>query len=431
MIPVFDNDPKAVMPESEAAPHLNDALPVTNRTLGKEKALVCIELKKPPLDPVFEEEMKEFRLALLLSKVKTVLEKSHQNDPACNISGSKDDNGKEIEDDVEVEEADAEDERVNEDEDSNDDESTKNESPNEGNNGDEDDDGENNDDENDDKRDDDEENEKKKDDDQNDDIDDDDDDDENSDYDSESPIIGNTELIPDRSPTPHSSPPKDTPPRDPSPSVSPPTNSQNVANPASDGKMEASPRDGKMEASPRDGKLETSPREHQVILEHRNALRKLMSVHPEQGYNFESLDPENIMQKMLNTVHQAELIHQQLSKLSNSPCADAKKGKRKEMMMMRTKTEIDHHLAQMNLEGIMKEEPRDMKKEEAQDPHRDPRDMMKKETRDLHPQHLGIDNSPLQDPNNTLSDLVNPSNPIQSSYFVEKRIERTRISAKG
>ncbi|XP_019178151.1 PREDICTED: glutamic acid-rich protein-like [Ipomoea nil] len=41
--------------------------------------------------------MKEMRLALLRSKVKTDLEKSHQNDPNCNVNGSKDENGREIE----------------------------------------------------------------------------------------------------------------------------------------------------------------------------------------------------------------------------------------------------------------------------------------------------------------------------------------------
>ncbi|XP_019159686.1 PREDICTED: glutamic acid-rich protein-like [Ipomoea nil] len=49
---------------------------VTHRTLGKEKAPICIELNKPPLDPAFVEEMKEFR-------------------------GLKDDEGKEIEHDDE------------------------------------------------------------------------------------------------------------------------------------------------------------------------------------------------------------------------------------------------------------------------------------------------------------------------------------------
>ncbi|XP_019167335.1 PREDICTED: pheromone-processing carboxypeptidase KEX1-like [Ipomoea nil] len=83
---------------------------VTNRTLGKDKAPLCIELNKPPLDPAFVEEMKELRYAMLLSKIKTDLEKSHQNDPNCKVSGSKDENGKEINDESEEEKEDEEDE---------------------------------------------------------------------------------------------------------------------------------------------------------------------------------------------------------------------------------------------------------------------------------------------------------------------------------
>ncbi|XP_019191040.1 PREDICTED: nuclear polyadenylated RNA-binding protein 3-like [Ipomoea nil] len=40
--------------------------------------------------------MKELRYALLLSKIKTELERTHQNDPGCNVSGLKDDEGREI-----------------------------------------------------------------------------------------------------------------------------------------------------------------------------------------------------------------------------------------------------------------------------------------------------------------------------------------------
>ncbi|XP_019196141.1 PREDICTED: pheromone-processing carboxypeptidase KEX1-like [Ipomoea nil] len=72
---------------------------MTNRTLGKDKAPLCIELNKPPLDPAVEEELKQLRYALLLSKIKTSLEKDHQNDPNCNVSGSKDEHGREIKDD--------------------------------------------------------------------------------------------------------------------------------------------------------------------------------------------------------------------------------------------------------------------------------------------------------------------------------------------
>ncbi|XP_019179193.1 PREDICTED: uncharacterized protein LOC109174410 [Ipomoea nil] len=251
---------------------------VTNRTLGKDKTPICIELSKPPLDPIFEEEMKEFRYALLLSKVKMELERTHQNGPACNVSESKDDEGKEIADV-------AEDERTN--------------AENESNSGDD------KNDENDEEVDADEENdEKKDDDDENDDDDsgDDDDDDDNLGYDSESPIIGNTEYIPDRSPAPRSSPPKDNSPRDSSHSMPPPRYSEAIANQV---------RDDKMEASPRDGKLEASPRELPFVFEHRSSLRKPMLIYPKRGPTLEQLDPENIMHQILNTVRQAELIYQQ------------------------------------------------------------------------------------------------------------------------
>ncbi|XP_019166794.1 PREDICTED: glutamic acid-rich protein-like [Ipomoea nil] len=107
---------------------------MTNRTLGKDKAPICIELKKPPLDPAVEEEMKQLRYALLLSKIKTTLEKEHQNDPNCNTSGSKDELGREIEedesnedeenednDDKDVEDADDEHDDDDDDDDNNDD----------------------------------------------------------------------------------------------------------------------------------------------------------------------------------------------------------------------------------------------------------------------------------------------------------------------
>ncbi|XP_019179050.1 PREDICTED: 101 kDa malaria antigen-like [Ipomoea nil] len=72
---------------------------MSNRTLGRDKAPICIELNKPPLDPALEEEMKQLRYAMLLSKIKTTLEKEHQNDPNCNVSSTKDEHGREIEED--------------------------------------------------------------------------------------------------------------------------------------------------------------------------------------------------------------------------------------------------------------------------------------------------------------------------------------------
>ncbi|XP_019157763.1 PREDICTED: serine/threonine-protein kinase rio2-like [Ipomoea nil] len=78
--------------------------------------------------------MKELRYAMLLSKIKTALEKLHQNDPNCEVSGSKDENGKEIsdesdrekedEDDAATDDADADDE--NDDDDDADDDDNQN-----------------------------------------------------------------------------------------------------------------------------------------------------------------------------------------------------------------------------------------------------------------------------------------------------------------
>ncbi|XP_019164635.1 PREDICTED: SAGA-associated factor 73-like [Ipomoea nil] len=74
--------------------------------------------------------MKQLRYALLLSKVKTSLEKEHRNDPNCNVSGSKDEHGREIEEDESNEEdednddddvEDADDEHDDDDDDDNDD----------------------------------------------------------------------------------------------------------------------------------------------------------------------------------------------------------------------------------------------------------------------------------------------------------------------
>ncbi|XP_019171003.1 PREDICTED: protein starmaker-like [Ipomoea nil] len=231
--------------------------------------------------------MKEFRYALLLSKVKTKLEKTHQNDPACNVSGFKDDEGKEIAD---------EDGRLTTEHDTSEDNSEADESPN----NDENDDGydKNDEDANDEDNDDEEESNNEEDDDMKDDDDEhddddsgnDDDDDGNLGYNSESPIIGNTEYVPDRSPAPRSSPPKDNSAHDPSHSMPPPRQSEAVANQA---------RDDKMEASPGDESLETSPPE--MPFEHRSSLQKRMLLFPERSPTLDHLDPENIMHQMLNT----------------------------------------------------------------------------------------------------------------------------------
>ncbi|XP_019169571.1 PREDICTED: pheromone-processing carboxypeptidase KEX1-like [Ipomoea nil] len=107
---------------------------VTNRTLGKDKAPLCIELNKPPLDPAFEAEMKELRYAMLLLTIKTDLEKSHQNDPNCEVSASKDENGKEITDESEDEEdADTNDAEDADDEDDDDDDADDDDNQNGGN----------------------------------------------------------------------------------------------------------------------------------------------------------------------------------------------------------------------------------------------------------------------------------------------------------
>ncbi|XP_019155256.1 PREDICTED: uncharacterized protein LOC109152136 [Ipomoea nil] len=254
---------------------------VTHRTLGKEKVPICIELNKPPLDPAFVEEMKEFRYALLLSKVKTELERTHQNDPTCNVSGLKDDEGREI---------DHEDERVSENE-SGDANSDSNENADEDKVTDENSENEENDEDDDDKSgdeqdgshvddgDDDDDEGKADNNTHDDDSDDDDNDDGNSDYDSESPIIGNTEDIPERSPAPRSSPPKEDLTRELPLAMLPP-----LANTARDDNMDASPRDENREASPHA---------------------------PDQAPGMDYLSPEHIMHQMLNTVFTAELIHKQ------------------------------------------------------------------------------------------------------------------------
>ncbi|XP_019171358.1 PREDICTED: uncharacterized protein LOC109166915 [Ipomoea nil] len=221
---------------------------VTHRTLGKEKAPICIELNKPPLDPAFVEETKEFRYALLLSKVKTELERTHQNDPACNVSGLKDDEGKEIEhedertSETESREANS-DSDENADEDKGTDENPEIEEDDEDDNeksGDEQDDSHG-----DDGDDDDDEGKADNNNLGDDDSDDDDNDDGDSDYDSESPIIGNTEDIPERSHVPSSSPPKEDPTHELPLAMLPP-----LPDIARDNNMDASQRDENREASP-------------------------------------------------------------------------------------------------------------------------------------------------------------------------------------
>ncbi|XP_019153496.1 PREDICTED: protein starmaker-like [Ipomoea nil] len=63
---------------------------ITNRSLGKDKAPVCINIVKPSFDdPAFEAEMKNLKDAMRLSKIKTELEKLYKNDPHCSVSGTK------------------------------------------------------------------------------------------------------------------------------------------------------------------------------------------------------------------------------------------------------------------------------------------------------------------------------------------------------
>ncbi|XP_019188801.1 PREDICTED: glutamic acid-rich protein-like [Ipomoea nil] len=167
---------------------------VTHRTLGNEKAPICIELNKPPLDPAFVEEMKELRYALLQSKIKTEREQTHQNNLACNVSGLKDEEGRDI--DPEDEDNDknsnsgehaAEDKDTDEDPENQEDDEADDDKSDDAQDDSHRDDG------------DDDDNDEGKDDNHNhdDDSDDgDDDDDGNSDYDNESPIIGNTEDLP-------------------------------------------------------------------------------------------------------------------------------------------------------------------------------------------------------------------------------------------
>ncbi|XP_019177728.1 PREDICTED: acidic repeat-containing protein-like [Ipomoea nil] len=302
---------------------------VTHRTLGKDKAPICIELNKSPLDPAFEEEMKEFRYALLLSKVKTELERTHQNDPACNVSGSKDDEGKEIDD---------EDERTSAEHESSEADFDANGSPNNNGNDDETDtngnaEGKDNEEETENEDDDEEDDEKNDDEKENDDDDDegdeqtddekknddddsgdDDDDDNDSGYKSESLVIGNTEFIPEQSPAPRSSPPKENPPCDPSLAMPPPKHNKAVANPACDDEMEASPGDDKLEASPR-----AQPLKERVDL----ACTKIDLGHDNMYQMGEyQLTMLEYVKDVLNAVNM-------LSRFSASPCAHAKKGEKK------------------------------------------------------------------------------------------------------
>ncbi|XP_019158328.1 PREDICTED: transcription initiation factor TFIID subunit 11-like [Ipomoea nil] len=270
---------------------------VTHRTLGNDKAPIFIELNKPSLDPAFEEEMKEFKYALLQSKVKTELERTHQNNPACDVCGSKDDEGKEVEDKDERTSAheriedgsDANGNNGDTENENNNEEVTENEETDE-------EDAENEENEDDDERKDDD------DDDCDDDLDNNDDEGGNSDYDSESPILGDTEYTPERSPAPRSSPPKNNLSRDPSQSMPQPRQREVVEDPA---------RDDNKDASPRDENMEASPQAQPFTFEHRSALRKPMRPYPDQELSIKYLSPEHIMHQVLNAFFNAELIHKQ------------------------------------------------------------------------------------------------------------------------
>ncbi|XP_019199623.1 PREDICTED: transcription elongation factor SPT5-like [Ipomoea nil] len=108
---------------------------MTNRSLGKDKAPICIELHKPPLDPAFEEEMKIVRYAMLISKVKTILEKEHQNDPNRSVSGLKDEQGQEIDTTEDEEDEDRDDDVEDADDENDDNDDDNNDDDNDGNNG--------------------------------------------------------------------------------------------------------------------------------------------------------------------------------------------------------------------------------------------------------------------------------------------------------
>ncbi|XP_019189687.1 PREDICTED: uncharacterized protein LOC109184100 [Ipomoea nil] len=78
--------------------------------------------------------MKIVHYAMLISKVKTILEKEHQNDPACSVSGSKDEQGREL-DTTENEEEDDTDDVEDADDENDDDDDNNDDSGNDGDNG--------------------------------------------------------------------------------------------------------------------------------------------------------------------------------------------------------------------------------------------------------------------------------------------------------
>ncbi|XP_019171968.1 PREDICTED: acidic repeat-containing protein-like [Ipomoea nil] len=225
----------------------------------------------------------------LKTKVVRIYTSGADEDDDEHKDDDEDDDEHKDDDEVDNEDNDANDENngddsgdeVDNDEDKDDEEDTKNEGDNE-------------------KKDD----EKKHDDEDNDDDDSGDDhgNDNKLDYDSESPILGDTMLIPDRSPTPNPPPQKDNPSRDPSQSMPPPRQREAVANQA---------RDDNMDASLRDENLGASPQAQPFIFEHRSALRKPMRPYPDQEPTIEYLSPEHIMHQVLNALVNAELIHQQ------------------------------------------------------------------------------------------------------------------------
>ncbi|XP_019182571.1 PREDICTED: acidic repeat-containing protein-like [Ipomoea nil] len=250
--------------------------------------------------------MKELRYALLLSKIKTELEKTHQNDPGCNVSGLKDDEGREIDPEDEqnqennhAEDADDKNDHAEDADDENDSDAA--------------------------------------DDDEDDDNDDDDNNKGNPNYDSESPLLITDDPLPERTSSQHSS----------SKSDSKREASLRPENSTASGLVKASPwigiphaeeisnapiedlsrvivphidhmdespikredatiREGKMDASPilissaSGGKKDTPPREEPMDTSPTNIEA-----------DSPPMSPRRIMNLMMGTVHTTEVIHQE------------------------------------------------------------------------------------------------------------------------